>query len=234
MASLDIESLFTNIPLNKTINNCISDLHNKNLLNGKLRKRDLFKLLEITTSESSFIFDYLLYKQVDRVAMGSPLGPTLGNAFLCHYEKEWLDNCPIHFKPMIYKRYVDDIFVLFLSKEHHELLVDYMNKQHKCLKFTSEAENDNSFSFLDIKITRHNQQFKTSVYRKPTFSGVFMHYESYLNQTYKKSLIDTLLFRFFSIYSDYTSFHLEVDNLREILKKNSYLSGIIEQSKRSF
>ena len=56
-----------------------------------------------------------------------------------------------------------------------------MNKQHKRLKFTSEKENDNSFSFLDIKITRHNEQFKTSVYRKPAFSGVFMHYESYLN-----------------------------------------------------
>ena len=117
--------------------------------------------------------------------MGSPLGPTLANAFLCHYEKEWLDNCPIHFKPVIYKRYVDDIFVLFSSKEHLQLFVDYMNKQHKCLKFTSEAENDNSFSFLDIKITRHNQQFKTSVYRKPTFSGVFTHYESYVDQTYK-------------------------------------------------
>ena len=180
MASLDVESLFTNIPLNETINNCVSDLHNKNLYNGKLSKRDLFKLLETATSESSFIFDYLLYKQVDGVAMGSPLGPTLANAFLCHYEKEWLDNCPIHFKPVIYKS-VGDIFVLFSSKEHLQLFVDYMNKQHKCLKFTSEAENDNSFSFLDIKITRHNQQFKTSVYRKPTFSGVFTHYESYLD-----------------------------------------------------
>ena len=72
-----------------------------------------------------------------------------------------------------------------------------MNKQRKCLKFTSEAENDNSFSFLDIKITCHNQQFKTFVYRKPTLRGVFMYYESY--QTYKKSLNDTLLFRCFSI-----------------------------------
>ena len=45
-----------------------------------------------------------------------------------------------------------------------------------------------TFLFLDIKITRHNQQFKTSVYRKPTFSGVFTHYESYVDQTYKKSL----------------------------------------------
>ena len=109
-----------------------------------------------------------------------------------------------------------------------------MNKQHKYLRFTSEAENDNSFSFLDIKITCHNKQFKTSVYRKPTFSGVFTHYESYVDQTYKKSLIDTLLFHCFSICSDYTSFHLEVENLRKILKKNSYPSGIIEQSIRSF
>ena len=84
--------------------------------------------------------------------MGCPLGVTLANAFLCHCEKEWLDNCPIQFKPMIYKRYVHDIFVVSSSKEHLQLFVDYMNKQHKYLKFTSEAENDKSFLFLDIKI----------------------------------------------------------------------------------
>ena len=97
MASLDVESLFTNVPLNETINSCVSDPHNENLYNGKVSKRDLFKRLETATSESSFIFDYLLYKQIDGVAMGSPLAPTLANAFLCHYKKEWLDNCPIHF-----------------------------------------------------------------------------------------------------------------------------------------
>ena len=89
-------------------------------------------------------------------------------------------------------------------------------------EFTFEAENHDSLSFLDIKISRHNQQFKTSVYRKPTFSGLFTHYESYVNQIYKKSLIDILLFCCFSIFSDYTLFHLEVENLIEILKKNSY------------
>ena len=130
---------------------------------------------------------------------------------------------------MIYKRYVDYISVIFSSKEHLQPFVNYMKKQHKYLKLTSEAENDNSFSFLDIKITRHNQQFKTSVYRKPTFSGVFTHYESYLDQIYKKLLIDTLLFRCFSICSDNTLFHLKGDHLREIVKKNSYPSGIMKQ-----
>ena len=54
MDSLDVESLFTNIPLNETINNCVGDLHNTNLYNGKVSKRDLFKLLETVTSESSY------------------------------------------------------------------------------------------------------------------------------------------------------------------------------------
>ena len=109
-----------------------------------------------------------------------------------------------------------------------------MNKQHKCLKFTSGAENDNSFSFLDIKIVLITNNLKHLFIENKTFSGVFTHYEIYVDQTYKKSLIDTLLFRCFSICSDYTSFHLEVENLREILKKNSYPSGIMEQSIRSF
>ena len=131
MASLDVESIFTNIPLKETINNCVSDLYNKNLYNGKLNKFDLFKLLETATSESSFIFDFLLYKQIDGPAMGSSLGPTLANAFLSHYEKEWLDNYPSYFKPIVYRRCVDDSFVLFSFKEHLQPFVDYKNKQHR-------------------------------------------------------------------------------------------------------
>ena len=58
MTSLDDGSLFTNILLNETIKNCVSDLHNKNLYNAKIRKTDLIKLPETAKSKSSFIFDY--------------------------------------------------------------------------------------------------------------------------------------------------------------------------------
>ena len=234
MASLDVESLFTRIPLIETIKNSVIDLHNKIPYNGKLSKGHPFKLLERATSKCYFIFDYLLYKQVGGVVMGSPLGPTLANSFLCYYEEEWLDSFPIQFKYKKYKRYVDDTFVLFLSTEHLQLFVDYMKKQHKCIKYTSEAEHDNSFLFLNIKITHHNQKFKASVYRKATFSGVLTHYESYLGQSYMKSLIDTSISHCLLIFSGHTLYHLEVENLREILKMNSYPSGIIEQSIASF
>ena len=65
------------------------------------------------------MFNGSYHKQVDGVAIGSPLGPTLANAFMC-YEQKWLDDCPIELKPTYYRRYVDDIFVMFSHPEHLE------------------------------------------------------------------------------------------------------------------
>ena len=77
-----------------------------------------------------------------------------------------------YIKPVYYERYVDDIFVLFEKPEQVSRFVKYMNKRHKNIKFSFETEKDNSFSFLDIKICREKDKFKTSVFRKGTFSGV--------------------------------------------------------------
>ena len=136
----------------------------------KLSKSELYYLLKLATSESSFIFDSILYKQIDGLVMGLPLGPTLANAFLCHYEKLWLDSCPTEFKPVVYRRYADDIFVFFESKDHLLLFAKYMNTRHKNLNFTFDFEENDSFSFLDVKITRGNNGFSTSVFRKATFN----------------------------------------------------------------
>ena len=51
------------------------------------------KFLKFASDESFFIFDNEYYCQLDGVAMGSPLGPTLANAFLCHFEKQCLTGC---------------------------------------------------------------------------------------------------------------------------------------------
>ena len=83
-----------------------------------------------TAKESFFIFDNSLYRQIDGIAIGSPLDPTLANAFLCHYEKEWLDSCPIDFKLKLYERYVDVIFVMFQFTDYVKKFVDYLNAKH--------------------------------------------------------------------------------------------------------
>ena len=96
----------------------MNDLFSNNFYSGKLGRKELYELLKLATTESSFIFDNKLYKQIDGVAMGSPSVPALTNAFPCHYEKIWPSQCLSQLKPAVYKRYVGDIFVLFKSKEH--------------------------------------------------------------------------------------------------------------------
>ena len=50
--------------------------------------------------------------------MDSPLGSTFANIFISNHEQFWLKSCPCEFKPVIYKRYVGDTFLLFRSKDH--------------------------------------------------------------------------------------------------------------------
>ena len=104
MASLDVEYLFTNIPLEETINiSCDSRFGSEAKINNFIRN-DFEKLLRITLQNNFFNFYRKIYKQTDGVAMGSPLGPSLANAFLCFHEQIRLNDCPEDFKPVYYRR----------------------------------------------------------------------------------------------------------------------------------
>ena len=82
MASLDIDSLFTNIPLDETINIIIKKLFSEDETVHNLNKDQFKCLLTLAAEEFYILFNGELYQQVDDVAMGSPLGPTLANIFL--------------------------------------------------------------------------------------------------------------------------------------------------------
>ena len=166
--------------------------------------------------------------------MGSPLGTTLANAFLCFHEQIWLNECPDEFKPAYYRRYVDDIFVLFRSPDHLEKFKNYLNSKHRNIRFTCEKEHNNSMPFLDVLITRTSNGFKTSVYHKPTFTGVYSNFNSFISEEYNVGLIFTLLFRTFSIVSNFSGFHSEVCHLKEILKKNAFPIKLIDSCIKNF
>ena len=92
MASLDVESLFTNIPLEETIKICCEALYKNQELLSNINKNQFEKLLKAALCSNYFLFDGVFYQQVDGVAIGSPLGPSLANAFLAHYEQIWLND----------------------------------------------------------------------------------------------------------------------------------------------
>ena len=95
--------------------------------------------------------------------MGSPLGPTMGNVFLSFYEVKWLEQCPKEFKQVFYRRYVDDIFVLFESAEHLSKFRDYFNTCHLSTSSSFEQEKNGKLSFLDVEVSREKGKFVTTV-----------------------------------------------------------------------
>ena len=94
MCSLDVSSLFTNVPLEETLNICLDKLYS--LADPPALPRVVLrKLLEFTTKKSHFLFDGKYNDQIDGVAMGSPLGPVLANIFMCVFEEKWLLNTKV-------------------------------------------------------------------------------------------------------------------------------------------
>ena len=128
MVSLDLESLFANVPLDETIKICIGELFKSETTVSGIDKKEIFEMLSLTLKESIILFDNKYYSPIDGDAMGSPLGPTLANIFLCYHESNWQKDCPKDFKPVYYKRYVVDIFVLFNKPEHAQFFLEYINK----------------------------------------------------------------------------------------------------------
>lgn len=234
MSSFDVDSLFTNIPLEETINICCDELFKSTPTVAGLTKPQFRSLLELTTKDSFILFNGVYYRQIDGVAMGSPLGPTLANIFLCYHERHWLSQCPNGFKPLYFKRYVDDIFCLFNDSTQVQGFLDYLNARHPNMNFTFEVESNNSLSFLDVNVNRYNENFLTSLYRKPTFSGVYTNFNSFLPELYKQSLVSTLMFRIYTICSSWELINKEVTNLRKILRGNAYPATLLDKLIKTF
>ena len=96
------------------------------------------------------------------------------------HEKDWLKNC--NSPPIFYRRYVDDIFCLVKNETEANSFLTYLNSKHANIKFTIEHEKDKKLPFLDILISSKNEYFETSVYRKDTFSGLFMNFKSFFTE----------------------------------------------------
>ena len=233
LASFDVVSLFTNIPLDESIK-IIMKANMSGKLTVEFDNDTLFKMLTHLTKDCSFIFNEELYTQIDGVAMGSPLGPALANLFMVDFEEKYVKNCTENFKPLFYKRYVDDMLLAFNNEKDSDLFLEYMNSKHKNIKFTADKEENNRIDFLDVTIHKFNDHIETSVFRKKTFTGLLTRYNSHLFDMYKENLIQCLLYRGFKICSTKTKFENEVIFLKDLFKKNLFPKEILEKGIKKF
>ena len=112
MASFDVESLFTNVPLHYVIS-IIHDYAAENRIDVGIPLYDLCNLLSLFTSNIQFLFNGQYYRQIDGVAMGSPLGFVLAYIFMAHLEQMAANIIP---RVSFHERYVDDIIIFCASR----------------------------------------------------------------------------------------------------------------------
>ena len=139
-----------------------------------------------------FSFNNHMYKQIDGVAMSSPLSVALANIFVGYRESKLFEATT---KPFLYHQYVDDTFAIFGSEDECTSFLDALNSMHSALKFTFEKEENDQLPFLDVLVEKSNERFLTSVFRKPTFTGQHFRWDLFGPARRKTNLIETLVHR---------------------------------------
>ena len=223
MVSFDVASLFTSVPLEETIDIIVDTVFNSQDVFHGFDRRSFTEVLRLASTDTYFMFDGEVYRQTDGVAMGSPLGPTFANIFMCHLEKLFT-RCDS--QPSFYTRYVDDTFCIFQSSRHAAKFFEFINELHPNIQFTMEEESDGKLAFLDVSVRRMDDTFQTEVFRKPCFTPLSTNFFSFSSFKYRISGIVTLISRAYTHSSTYYNFHKEIVYLLNIASKNSIPSTL--------
>ena len=131
------------------------------------------KLLKDACSKTTFIFIDKIYKQIDGVSMGSPLGPLLANVFMTELEKDIIQKLIIKKFIKFYIRYVHDTLLLVKDEDIDPILKE-LNSYNKNIRFTVDRFINEDVHFLEVKIDQNN----TDIYYKDTHTGQYIHYRS--------------------------------------------------------
>ena len=197
MISLDVTALFTNVPLDFVLDN-LSKKEEEGIFVPPIPIHSFLELIKLCVGSTVFTFDGHGFKQKFGVAMGSPLSPVLANLCMEFLESEYILNCSDNIRPLLWYRYVDDVFIIYQKDDEcFDNFLNFVNNLIPSIKFTVENEVDNKLPFLDV-LVHHNpvtHAFSFKVYRKPTNAEMYIHFFSYHSQQVKSNIIVNMVIR---------------------------------------
>jgi len=220
LVSYDVKSLFTNIPVTETINYILTIISQDDL---PLPKPIMEKLLHLACTKILFSFNDQLYTQDDGMCMGSNLGPTMAAFALDMIEKQF-NNTPI-----FYKRYVDDVFAIFRTKDEAEAFLQHINSFHSNIQFTIEHSVENKLTFLDLDIQYKNDVIYTKWHVKKTNTGIYLPKSASSPTQYKTAAIRALIYRAYKLSSSLEFFEESYKTIQHIFIGNGYHHKYIDK-----
>ena len=192
MATLDVENLFTNVPIDETIDYICDKVYRGEKEPVEIPEKIMRDLLYTCTSEVPFLSHRgELFRQAGGVSMGSPLGCLFAEMYMAKVEEDTFKTIN---RPRIYARFRDDIFVTVNETQEIEVLANTL-KVKSVLNFTIDRSNDNKIPFLDVNVNCSNNHFVTNVYTKPTNVGRCLNAEGECSEVYKRSVVSAYVNR---------------------------------------
>lgn len=233
LVSFDVESLFTNIPVNETLSIIETRLHNDISLNTrtKLPVNVIIELLKLCTESNYFELEGQIFRQDEGMAMGSPLSPIFANIFMEEFEQRAIASA--QFQPKVWLRYVDDVFAVWSHGEDKlDEFTEHINKVSPTIKLTTEKEENHKLAFLDVNVIKDKDSLKTEVFRKKTHTGRYLHYKSNHTESVKEAVAYSLFDRAKSVCLEKTTLATELTKISHDLQKNGYPQKLIDKCKK--
>ena len=231
LTSFDVISLFTKIPIDIAKSVISNLLNNDKCLKERtnLTIEELVEGLNLCLDNTCIQFRENYYKQIFGVPMGYPISVTIANLIMENVENRALQTFPN--PPTLWKRYVDDTFVI-IKKNVLNAFHEHINNIEQSIKFTVELESDNLLPFLDVLIVKErNGKLTTTLYQKPTHTKRFLNYNSQHSVSQKRGLICTLLNRINSkLITKKKDKTIEIKKLMEALRHNNYPDWFLKQT----
>ena len=231
LVTLDVRSLYTNIPQDEGTYVCLSALNEFYGTDLPLPLPHLKQFFDFILKYNYFRFDNKYYLQILGTAMGTTFAPNYSNIFLGHFEHEALLNAPHNFTPILWKRFIDDIFLIWTHGEDTLLQFhEYLNRLHPTIKFDITYSYE-KINFLDTTIFLNpQQQLESTLHTKPTDMCALLHAESYHPESCKRSVIYSQALRYRRIITNDSLLGEHLKKLKENLIRRGYkLSDINKQ-----
>ena len=227
LCTVDVTSLYTNIPNDEGISACASQLATHRSGSDKPSNTSITKLLELVLTKNNFDFNQKHYLQVGGTAMGTRVAPSLANLFMADFEDRWVYTYP--HQPRIWLRYIDDIFLVWdHNQDELDVFLNHLNTCHPTIKFTSEVSS-HSVNFLDTKVIKGPDNFLyTDLFCKPTDSHNYLQYNSAHPGHCTKSLPYSQFLRTRRICKHITDFDRNALMLASHFTRRGYPDELIE------
>ena len=225
LCTIDVVGLYPNIPHDDGLAAIREALEKRE--DKSISTESLVVLAECVLKNNVFEHNSRFFRQIQGTAIGTKMAPPYAILFMSNLEETFLATSP--YKPFIWWRFIDDIFMIWQhGEEKLKEFLELLNSCHPTIKFTSEYSSD-KINFLDVQVIREGNQLVTDLYSKPTDTHQYLHASSCHVSHSKRSIPYSQALRLNRNCSKGSFFDHRCNELESWLKDRGYSDRLVRQ-----